>query len=226
MEEKMDEHEMAAFINRREDVKQVAILNTIEDAYRVYKQLKDEGDVRLLHGMMVPVHKKLEIAKVQHNLEKDRDKPLKGISTQIIEAGVDVSFHHITRALPILPSIVQAAVRVNRHFEKDMGALTIVPFFRNGEKNTRNSIYAKPLQRITDRLIFEKNTWLVSEMERLVRKYYKEMFREHTYETAEQAIREAYEGNWTQLSKYQPFGQYDLKLPLHVPWENFKVCQM
>ncbi|WP_017552094.1 CRISPR-associated helicase/endonuclease Cas3 [Heyndrickxia coagulans] len=219
LKEKMDEEEMAAFLNTREDIKQAAILNTIEDAYRVYEQIKDEGDVRLLHGLMVPVHKKMEIAKIQDNLEKEKEKSLKVISTQIIEAGVDVSFHHVVRALPILPSIVQAAGRVNRHFEADNGILTIAPFFRNGEKNTRNSIYARPLQRITDKLLSEKNIWMESEMEPLVRKYYDEMFRENTYETAKQAIREAYEGDWPQLSKYEPFGQDYLKLPLFVPWE-------
>jgi len=219
LEEKMDEEKMAAFLNAREDIKQAAILNTIEDAYRVYKQINGEEDVRLLHGLMVPVHKKLEIAKIQDHLEKEKEKRLIVIATQIIEAGVDVSFHHVIRALPILPSIVQAAGRVNRHFETNNGILTIAPFFRNGEKNTRNSIYARPLQRITDRLLFEKDIWLESEMEPLVRRYYEEMFRENTYETAKQAIREAYEGDWPQLSKYEPFGQDYLKLPLFVPWE-------
>ena len=47
------------------------------------------------------------------------------ISTQLIEAGVDVSFEQIYRDIAPIPSIVQAAGRCNRNGEADLGTVQI-----------------------------------------------------------------------------------------------------
>ncbi|MGI6703274.1 MAG: CRISPR-associated helicase Cas3' [Clostridia bacterium] len=219
--EQMDETQLARFMSNQYKSKQAIILNTIEDAFRVYECLnKDEADIRLLHGLMVPIHKKIEIHKIQERLKKECKKPLLVVSTQIIEAGVDVSFKCIARALPVLPSIVQAAGRVNRHSEYDEGILYTVPFYRGGDRDTRKFVYRNEnIRELTDKLLYQKNEWLESETLSLIRQYYKEMFMQNTYEAGKKAIREAYEGNWPALSRYQPFGPDYLKLPLFVPWK-------
>jgi len=219
--EQMDETQLARFVTDRGKSKQAIILNTIEDAFRVYEcSNKDEADVRLLHGLMVPIHKKIEIRKTQERLKEEYKKPLLVISTQIIEAGVDVSFECITRALPILPSVVQAAGRVNRHFEYDEGILYTVPFYRGGDRDTRRFVYRNErIRELTDKLLHREKEWLESETLFLIRQYYKEMFRQNTYEAGKKAIREAYEGNWPELARYQPFGPDYLKLPLFVSWK-------
>ncbi|WP_339063928.1 CRISPR-associated helicase Cas3' [Tepidibacillus marianensis] len=220
LEEKMDEQILANFIRQRKEEKQAVILNTIEDAFRLYIELKkfnETDNIQLLHGLMIPLHKTTKISKLQYRLLR-KETPLIVVSTQIIEAGVDVSFNHVARALPILPSIVQAAGRVNRHLENNHGILSIIPFYRGGLKNTRNSIYDKRLQEITDFLLYKKKVWGESEMVKLVNNYYNEMFRQNTYETGKEAIRSAYEGNWSLLSTFHPFGSDFLKLPIFIPW--------
>ena len=221
--EKMDEVELAQFLKKKEYKTQAAILNTIEDAFRVYCELQnDDCEPHLLHGLMVPLHKKVEINKIKAKLKKPSQKPWYVISTQVLEAGVDVSFEHVVRSLPVLPSIIQAAGRVNRHFESEaqQGILSVVPFYRGGEKNTRNSIYkSKSLRDITDQLLYEKDVWLESEVLSLIQRYYEKMFKQNTYEAQKKVIREAYEGNWEELAKFEPFGQDYLKVPLFVPWQ-------
>jgi CRISPR-associated endonuclease/helicase Cas3 len=217
--EKMDQSEVAQFLEEQNYQTQAAILNTIEDAYMVYESLSDQKNVKLVHGLMIPIHKKLEIIKIQHALKQQKGERLFVISTQVLEAGVDVSFEHVVRALPILPSIIQAAGRVNRHAESGLGRLTVIPFLRNGVKDTRNRIYPTSLQKLTEQFLFKKDSWLESEMTPLIQDYYEEMFRQNTFETAKQTIYDAFEGTWEPLGQFQPFGSDYMKLPLFIPWQ-------
>lgn len=55
----------------------------------------------------------------------DRSVPLAVVSTQLIEAGVDVSFDRVYRDFAPIDSVVQAAGRCNRSFERDRGFVTL-----------------------------------------------------------------------------------------------------
>ena len=55
----------------------------------------------------------------------ERDVPLVAVSTQLIEAGVDISFDRVYRDIAPIDSVVQAAGRCNRSFERDRGAVTL-----------------------------------------------------------------------------------------------------
>ncbi|WP_114578408.1 CRISPR-associated endonuclease Cas3'' [Saliphagus sp. LR7] len=54
-----------------------------------------------------------------------RGYPLVTVSTQLVEAGVDISFDRVYRDLAPIDSIVQAAGRCNRSFESDRGRVTV-----------------------------------------------------------------------------------------------------
>ncbi|GIW50253.1 MAG: CRISPR-associated helicase/endonuclease Cas3 [Anoxybacillus sp.] len=216
--ESMDEKQAAMFLSKCNSKSKAMILNTIEDAYRVYKEIKSlETNVYLLHGLMIPIHKQAVIKQIQYRLLEQL--PTTVISTQIIEAGVDVSFETVVRANAILPSIVQAAGRVNRHLEKEKGLFWIMPFYRGGEMDTRHPIYDRFLTSITDEILMEKETWTEFELTSVVQKYYEKMFAHNTYEATKRMIQEAYEGNWNKLSEYEPFGKDYLRLPLFVDWD-------
>lgn len=55
----------------------------------------------------------------------DRGHPLIVVSTQLIEAGVDISFDVVYRDFAPMDSIVQAAGRCNRSFERDRGQVVL-----------------------------------------------------------------------------------------------------
>lgn len=55
----------------------------------------------------------------------ERDCPIYVISTQLIEAGVDVSFDRVFRDFAPIDNVVQAAGRCNRSFERDQGTVTL-----------------------------------------------------------------------------------------------------
>ena len=55
----------------------------------------------------------------------ERSVPLIAVSTQLIEAGVDISFDRVYRDIAPIDSVVQAAGRCNRSFERDRGTVTL-----------------------------------------------------------------------------------------------------
>lgn len=56
---------------------------------------------------------------------RERGMPVVAVTTQLVEAGVDVSFENVYRDLAPVDSIVQAAGRCNRSFERDRGDVTV-----------------------------------------------------------------------------------------------------
>ena len=58
-------------------------------------------------------------------LLRDDDTQVIAITTQLVEAGVDISFEAVYRDLAPVDSIVQAAGRCNRSFEREYGEVTV-----------------------------------------------------------------------------------------------------
>lgn len=220
--EKQSEETVLDLLEKNERQTQALIVNTVKDAFLSFDNLIKRGkNGYLVHGLMTPVHKKARIKMISNLLKEKQNRPLYVVSTQVLEAGVDLSFQHVARALSTLPSIVQAAGRTNRHMEDrdEKGLLTVFPFYRSGNIDTRSMIYPRNLQKITDRILQEKQIYTESEMVGLVNMYYSEMFRQNTYEAALVKIKDAYEGRWQQLSGVQPFNTNYLTLPIFVPYE-------
>ncbi len=101
-------------------VQQVLIVvGTRTDARELYLQLKQnniEADTLFhLSALMCGQHRSDILGKIKPRLKNGL--PVLLISTQLIEAGVDVSFPVVYRALAGLDSIIQAAGRCNRNNE-------------------------------------------------------------------------------------------------------------
>lgn len=94
----------------------LCIVNSRRDASQLYQALLVEGkeaqDVIHLSRNMCSAHLKERIAEVRHRLKADI--PTIVISTQLIEAGVDIDLPIVYRAMSGLDSIVQAGGRCNR----------------------------------------------------------------------------------------------------------------
>ena len=92
-----------AVVHRREDARTLA---------RLLETLLPEETVLHLSARMCPRHRSDTLKKIKEHL--DRDRPCRLVSTQLVEAGVDLDFPVVYRALAGLDSIVQAAGRCNR----------------------------------------------------------------------------------------------------------------
>lgn len=89
----------------------LCIVNTRRHAKGIFDGLNGEGNFHL-STLMCPTHRKTILAEIRKRLEQDQ--LCRVISTQVMEAGIDVDFPAGYRALAGLDSIIQAAGRVNR----------------------------------------------------------------------------------------------------------------
>lgn len=99
--------------------------------------LKDMTDrpVYQLSTNMCAQHRLDLIAKIKTELQNNI--PIICISTQLIEAGVDVDFHRVIRSYSGIDSIVQAAGRCNREGKRDKGQVTLVNLTNEEENISR-----------------------------------------------------------------------------------------
>lgn len=94
----------------------LVVVNTKKWAQLLFETCKgkvEQGSLFHLSTSLCPAHRKMILAKVRQRL--DDQLPVLCISTQLIEAGVDVDFASAIRFLAGLDSIAQAAGRCNRN---------------------------------------------------------------------------------------------------------------
>lgn len=103
------------------------ILNTKGVVRALYDRLKQEGSEFSLYHLstsMCATHRFDILDKIKDDLKNKR--PVICISTQLIEAGVDISFECVIRSLAGLDSIAQAAGRCNRHGENELQPVYVI----------------------------------------------------------------------------------------------------
>ena len=99
----------------------LAIVNSRADARQLHRRLP-EGTVHL-SALMCGEHRSRVIADVKRRLRAG--EAVRVVSTQLVEAGVDVDFPVVYRALAGLDSIAQAAGRCNREGELERGQVIV-----------------------------------------------------------------------------------------------------
>ncbi|EPR43455.1 CRISPR-associated HD domain protein [Desulfovibrio sp. X2] len=93
----------------------LCILNTKRQVRELYEQLRERVDGWLVHlsTRMCAAHRLTVIRRIKEHL-RTTDEPCRVVSSQLVEAGVDLSFPAVLRALGPLDAIVQAAGRCDR----------------------------------------------------------------------------------------------------------------
>lgn len=206
----------------RESGSCAVILNTIADVAQVTETLQKEVDSHVqlfaLHGAMQPLHKAHQLSMIKWAMHNNQ--PTLVIATQTLEAGIDISFRTILRARAILPSIIQAAGRANRHGENTRAQVTMFDFVREDGSSSRHFVYRDAIMREeTDALLTPGRMVEEPDIPALLNCYFDKVFERNHYTAGLQRIIQAAGGEWSAIAGLEPFGQdtFIPRLPVFIP---------
>jgi len=142
--------ELAARISK-DKMSTLCILNTKRSSLDLFELInKKKKNVFLLNTMQTLKDRQYKLDIVKEKLKNKEEIYL--ISTQLIEAGIDISFPKVYRDLAPFPSIIQAAGRCNRNREIEVGETIVINLVDEKERSYSSMIY-KDLMDFTQSLL-------------------------------------------------------------------------
>jgi CRISPR-associated endonuclease/helicase Cas3 len=118
---RLSDAELASRLAEYEQV--LCIVNTRRHARDLYRAMQTMEGLIHLSALMCPVHRSQKLKEIRERL--DKRIACRVISTQLVEAGVDIDFPVVFRSLAGIDSIAQAAGRCNREGRLDRGQVFV-----------------------------------------------------------------------------------------------------
>ena len=151
------------------------VLNTIRSSVELYKELRKEiknFEIFYLSTNIVPKHRKERIEKIKDDLKNNEKIIL--VSTQVVEAGVDLDFEVAYRDLGPFDSIVQVCGRCNRNFNRKLSDAYIFKIISEN-RILSSVIYGAVLTEISEKLLKGKDYIEEKEFHNLIDEFYKNL---------------------------------------------------
>lgn len=163
------------------------ILNTVrasQDIYLFFKErlsqivgepeITEEGIANFSNGInlinlnanVIPLHRLERIEKIK----KSNDKQII-ISTQLVEAGVDIDVDVVYRDLAPIDSIVQSAGRCNRNGLKSKGKVKVICLLKNN-KRFSTKIYGRVSIDLTERILKKYSKIDETDIKNIIQDYF------------------------------------------------------
>ncbi len=162
-DDRLDEFELCEVIldrYKKDPQSTLVICNTIRYSQNVSKTLSKpdyigSNKIYYLSASIIPYSRKLILDEIRERLSNK--EPIVLVSTQVVEAGVDIDFNVLYRDFSPLSSINQAAGRCNRNDSKEVSNVFL---FKSG----KDKIYDPTQLKITQEVL-EKFTEVIEEKE-------------------------------------------------------------
>lgn len=148
------------------------VANTINQSLEIFKELLKEIPSDRLYYLstnIIPKQRKKILDELKEVL---REKNLILVSTQVVEAGVNLDFDEVIRDLGPLDSIIQCAGRCNREGKKNEGKVKVTYMVDSNGKSFANRVYKKVIISITEEILKGKNRIKESQYGELIDEYY------------------------------------------------------
>lgn len=154
----------------------LCVVNTKKLALELFVKLEEyfNEDILLLNTNFIPLHRKDIIEKIKKRLRNKERTIL--ISTQVVEAGVDLDFDFGFREFAPFSSIIQTAGRINREGLKSNAELIITNKIGNSPYSSKDMLYEEVSEILAEK-IEERNILDV------LRKYFDTVIRKTSPDT-------------------------------------------
>jgi CRISPR-associated endonuclease/helicase Cas3 len=107
-----------------EQPRMLCVVNSRAHARTLFDAIRHLPGRVHLTTLMCPRHRRIELARLR-KLLVETDEPVRLVATSLIEAGVDIDFPEVWRAVAGLDSIAQAAGRCNREGRPGLGRVVV-----------------------------------------------------------------------------------------------------
>lgn len=181
------------YIDQIEDKSYLIVVNTISQSLNLCQEIKEKlkqeneysHQLYYLSTNLIPKHRVERIIEIEKKLKKEEKIIL--ISTQVVEAGVDLDFDEVYRDIAPLDSIIQCAGRCNRNNRGFIGKVHITQMVDENDKTYGRTIYGPILIHITESLLASKE---IEEKEYLflINQYYELIKEEKTQDKSKNFI--------------------------------------
>ena len=193
--------EVAERVEREKDKSFLIILNTIASSQNFYKILRGMVDVPMtyLSTAVVPYERKERIK----GIKEGRYRVV--VSTQVVEAGMDIDFDVVYRDFAPLDSINQSAGRCNRNGERSVGEVRVVNL--KNEKNEEfafaKKIYGLVLRDTTEKLLKNLSELSEEELLELIDKYYEMVWDKKSQGESKELLESVKQLKYEDLTKFK-----------------------
>ena len=106
-----------------EKAQMLCIVNSRAHAFDLFQRIRDLDGATHLTTLMCPRHRREVLGRLRHRLKAG--EPVRLVATSLIEAGVDIDFPEVWRAVAGLDQIAQAAGRCNREGGPKIGRTVV-----------------------------------------------------------------------------------------------------
>lgn len=159
------------FIDTLEEKSYMIVCNTISESLKIYEELKLlDRDIYYLSTNILPVHRRGRINEIKDKL--NRGDKLILVSTQVVEAGVDLDFDAVIRDMGPIDSIIQCAGRCNRNMKNEVGDVYIYNIIDENEKTFGSYVYGSTLMNISKDVLEMKKEIYEEEYFNLINDYF------------------------------------------------------
>lgn len=177
------------------------ILNTKDSARECFEYLADNLDENIkpyfLSTLITPYERKKIIERIIRKSKKQKVI----VSTQLVEAGVDISVDTVFRQMAPLDSIIQAAGRANRHNEKN--EISEVHVFEIKElTKVSGFIYGSDLLIKTKNVLKEFNQIEEKDYLQLIERYFQEV-RKQSDQTTPKQLNAMLNLDFSEINKFE-----------------------
>jgi CRISPR-associated endonuclease/helicase Cas3 len=217
--------EMNDLVAKYQDKNILIELNTIYTAKQCFDNLQSKNhEIRFLSSQVIPKHRRPRINEIKKILSDKSNKKVILVSTQVIEAGVDLDFNVAVRDIGPIDSIVQTAGRCNREGRRDAEES---PFFvyriiDNRDKYRREHaqyVYGSVAIEITRSIL--NSARQIPDIANLVDKYNKEIIDCRSNLTSDEIYNHVSELNYEEVAKkFLLIDEDEYKSPVFVEFDD------